>query len=84
MALGSAAELIPFTRFLERRRQLHRVAVANGAVVTLESVDLGIRPEVAETANAGAPRSHDSATVDATTLPGGIGIVGASGREGFG
>jgi hypothetical protein len=75
MAPGLPAELIPFTRFLERRQKLHRIAVANGTVAMLESADLGTRPDVAGTANAGGPPSHESAIVDATMSPGGMGIV---------
>jgi hypothetical protein len=45
MAPGSPAELIPFTRFLERRQQRHRIAVANGTVAMLEPADLGTRPD---------------------------------------
>jgi hypothetical protein len=75
MASGSPAELIPFTRFLERRQQLHRIAVANGTVAMLESADLGTRPDVAGTASAGGPPSLESATVHATMSPGGMGPV---------
>jgi hypothetical protein len=75
MASGSPAELIPFTRFLERRQQLRRITVVNGTVTMLESADLGTRPDVAGTANAGGPPSRESATVHVTMSPGGIGIV---------
>jgi hypothetical protein len=74
MASGSPAELIPFTRFLERRQQLRRITV-NGTVTMLESADLGTRPDVAGTANAGGPPSRESAIVHVTMSPGGLGIV---------
>jgi hypothetical protein len=64
MFLGSPAELIPFTRFLECRQRLHRIAAANGTVEMPESADLSIRPDVTGTENAGVPMS-----------PGGMGIV---------
>ena len=75
MAPGSPAELIPFTRFLERRQQLHRIAVANGTFAMLESADLGTRPDVAGTANVDGQPSHESASVHATMSPGDMGIV---------
>jgi hypothetical protein len=84
MALGSPAELIPFTRFLERRQHLHRIAGANGTVVIPESTDLGILPDVTGTANAGVPPPHESAPVHAATSSGGMGAVEAFGREAVG
>ena len=44
-------------------------------IAVLESADLGTRPDVAGTANAGGPPSRESATVRVTMSPGGIGIV---------
>ena len=69
MSLGSSADIIPFTRFLEYRQRRHQIAAANGNVVMPASTDVGSRPERAGTANAddGAsptgitrPRSDDA------------------------
>ena len=67
MSLGSSAEIIPFKRFLERRRRLHPVAGAKGTVVMPASTDVGIRPEVTEASNDdhGASSRCASATLDA-------------------
>jgi hypothetical protein len=44
MSLGSAADIIPFTRFLECRQRRQRLASANATVVMPASTDAGIRP----------------------------------------
>ena len=77
MSLGSPAELIPFTRFLEFRQRLHRIAAATGAVLMPASTDVDSRPDVTGTANAdpGATPCHASATVHAATPHGGTDIV---------
>ena len=77
MSVGSPAELIPFTRFLEFRQRLHRIAAAKGAAVMPASTDVGSRPDVTGTANAdpGASPCHAAATVHAATPHGGTGIV---------
>ncbi|PYR36692.1 MAG: hypothetical protein DMF89_03475 [Acidobacteria bacterium] len=69
MSLGSSADIIPFTRFLEYRQRRHQITAANGNVLKPASTDVGRRPEGAGTANAddGAsptgitrPRSDDA------------------------
>jgi hypothetical protein len=76
MLLGSPAEIIPFTRFLECRQRLQRIAAANGTVVPASS-DAGIRPDATGTSNDddGASPQGASATVSAVLPHGGMGIV---------
>jgi hypothetical protein len=49
MSLGSSADIIPFTRFLECRQRRHRIASANATVVMAASTDAGVRPDVTGT-----------------------------------
>jgi hypothetical protein len=51
MSLGSSADVIPFTRFLERRQQ-RQVAAVNSNVVMPPSTDVGSQPDGTEPANA--------------------------------
>ena len=51
MSLDSPGEIIPFTRFLDYRERLHRIAAANVTVVMPASTELGIQPEVTGSAN---------------------------------
>ena len=46
MSLDSPGEVIPFTRFLECRERLHRIAAAKVTVVMPASTELGIQPDV--------------------------------------
>jgi hypothetical protein len=77
MPRGSPAEVIPFTRFLECRQRLRRIAPANGTVVTPESTDVGIRPEVTGPSNDddGASPRGAAATVHAAVSRDGLRIV---------
>jgi hypothetical protein len=64
MSLGSPAEIIPFTRFLECRQRLNRLGVTNDTFVTPASPDLGIQPDAAETRTITVTRRRSvSATV---------------------
>jgi hypothetical protein len=52
MSLNSPAEVIPFSRFLEYRDRLHRIATAKGKGVMPSAIDLGIQLEVTGSATA--------------------------------
>jgi hypothetical protein len=77
MSVGSLAELIPFTRFLEFRQRRHRSAAATGAVPMPASADVGSRLDVTVPANADPLVSlcNASATVDAVAQHGDTGMV---------
>jgi hypothetical protein len=77
MSVGSSAELIPFTRFLEFRQRRHRSAAATGAVVMPASADVGSRLDVTVPANAdpGVSPFNASATVHAAAPHGDTGMV---------
>ena len=66
MSLGSPAEIVPFTRFLECRQKLNRLGVAHDTSVTPVSTDVGIQPEVTETRTITVARRR---TVSATVHP---------------
>jgi hypothetical protein len=61
MSLGSPANIIPFTRFLECRQRRHRIAIATATAVMPASTDVGIRPEVTGTSNDDDPSSNGNA-----------------------
>ena len=68
MSLDSPGEIIQFTRFLEYRERLHRIAAATGTVVMPASTDLSIQPELTERPNADHadwPRCIGNRLVDA-------------------
>ena len=67
MSLGSPADIIPFTRFLECRQLLQRSNSAPATGVMPASTNGVVRPDVTETANHddGASPSVASATVHA-------------------
>jgi hypothetical protein len=76
MSPASPAEIIPFTRFLERRRRLNRLAVAIGTSPMPVSSDVGIRPEETETSTTTVARRRSvSVTVDPTIARGGVEIA---------
>ena len=68
MSLDSPGEIIQFTRFLEYRERLHRIAAAKVTMVMPISTELGIQPDVTGRANVNRgesprcfgtdPRSH--------------------------
>src|SRR5205814_117937 len=61
MSLGSSADIIPFTRFVECRQRRHRIAIANATAVIPASTDVGIRPEATGTSNDDDPSSNGNA-----------------------
>jgi hypothetical protein len=63
MSLGSPADIVPFTRFLECRQRLNRLAVANDASATPASTAVKTQPDVTET----VPPAMSSVTVIAPT-----------------
>ena len=68
MSVNSPAEVIPFSRFLEYRERLHRIATAKGTVVMPSAIELGIQPEVTGSATADhaeSPRFIGNRLVDA-------------------
>jgi hypothetical protein len=77
MSLGSRADIIPYTRFLDCRQRLRRIAAANGAVVMPASTAVGLGREVDETANDDdfASSRDASATVRAPMPHGGMAKV---------
>ena len=75
MSLGSSADIIPFTRFLECRQQLERLGVAHDTSVTPVSTDVGIRPEVTETRTMTVARRRSVSTVHPAMPHGDTAIV---------
>jgi hypothetical protein len=68
MSLGSPAEIIPFTRFLECRQQLDRLGVAHDTSVTPASTDEGLQPEVTETTIGSSTHEKATLTVSSVTM----------------
>jgi hypothetical protein len=68
MSLDSPADIIPFTRFLERRERLRGMAASKGTVVTPASTDSDIQPHGTARASAehdALPRCTGNRIVDA-------------------
>ena len=53
MSLGSPADIIPFTRFLDCRQRRNKIATAHATVGMSASTDGGVQPDVTETSNDG-------------------------------
>ena len=68
MSLDSPAEVIPFSRFLEYRERLHRIATVKGRFVMLSATDRGTQPDVTGSTTADhaeSPRFIGNRLVDA-------------------
>ena len=77
MSLGSSAEIIPFTRFLECR-QRRQIAAANGNLVMPPSTDVGSQPDGTE------PRMLTTARRRASPVDAAIPHGGTAKSETFG
>ena len=80
MSLGSSADIIPFTRFLERR-QRRQVAAVNSNLVMPPSTDAGSQPDGTEPRTLTTARRHRAAPVHAAIPHGGMARSETFGRD---
>jgi hypothetical protein len=67
MSLNSPAEVIPFSRFLEYRDRVHRIATAKGKVVMPAPRLTGHSARSDRSATADMPSRHGSSAIGSST-----------------